>query len=135
MYTGAMRIAAPTPRPPHMRAATNTAKRVENAAAREDARNNTAVSSSTLLRPKRSLKAPAAKLPAIAPQPRQLTAQPSLRLPAEPGRPKYSRMQGTGPIDVAPAPRELNCATHTPPPPNDESGRSSLQPVSGMLRA
>src|SRR5580658_3022238 len=97
MYTGAVRIAAPTPRPPHSRATTNSAKRVENAAAKEDARNNTAVSSSTLLRPKRSLKDPAAKLPAIAPQPRQLTAQPSLRLPAEPWRPKYSRMKGTAP--------------------------------------
>src|ERR1700693_5310822 len=94
MYTGAVRIAAPTPRPPHIRAATNSAKRVENAAAKEDARNNTAVSSSTLLRPKRSLKDPAAKLPAIAPQPRQLTAQPSLRLPAEACRPENSRMKG-----------------------------------------
>src|SRR5579863_2655694 len=97
MYTGAVRIAAPTPRPPQMRAATNSAKRVENAAAKEEARNNTAVSSSTLLRPKRSLRGPAARLPAIAPQPRQLTAQPSLRLPAEPWRPKYSRMKGTAP--------------------------------------
>src|SRR5450755_4480760 len=92
-----MRIAAPTPRPPQIRAATNTAKRVESAAVKEEARNNTAVSKSTLLRPKRSLKNPAAKLPAIAPQPRQLTAQPSLRLPPEPCRPKYSRMKGTAP--------------------------------------
>src|ERR1700676_2366041 len=88
MYTGAVRIAAPTARPPQIRAATNTAKRVDNAAVREDARNNTAVSSSTLLRPKRSLNLPAARFPAIAPQPRQLTAQPSLRPPAEPPRPK-----------------------------------------------
>src|SRR6266436_4117398 len=74
-----MRIAAPTPRPPQIRAATNTVKLVDNAAVKEDARNNTAVSSSTVRRPKRSLKLPAARFPAIAPQPRQLTAQPSLR--------------------------------------------------------
>src|SRR5258708_1351727 len=102
LYTRAVRISAPTPRPPQIRAATNTAKRVENAAVKEDARNNTAVSSNTLLRPKRSLKLPAARFPAIAPQPRQLTAQPSLKLPAAPPRPQYARTNVTSP-QITPA--------------------------------
>src|ERR1700682_320922 len=123
MYTGAVRMAAPTARPPQIRAATHTAKRVDNAAVREDARNNTAVSSSTLLRPKRSLNLPAARFPAIAPQPRQLTAQPSLRLPAEPPRPKESRTKGTAPeMTVASNP------TKKPPSATVEAMRTILNP-------
>src|SRR5882672_492444 len=121
MYTGAVRIAAPTPRPPQIRAATNTQKRVDDAAVKEDARNSAAVSSRTLLRPNRSLKPPAARFPAIAPQPRQLTAQPSLRLPAEPPRPKYSRTKGTAPeMTVASNP------TRKPPSATVEAMRTVL---------
>ena len=79
IYMGAVRMAVPTPNPPQMRATTNIAKLVAKAAVNEEARNRAAASSNTVRRPKRSFRKPAARLPAIAPQPRLLTAQPNCR--------------------------------------------------------
>src|SRR6185437_6411356 len=105
MYIGAVRIAAPTASPPRMRARMNVTYECANAARSEEPRKSIAVSSSTDRRPYRSLSTPVQRLPAIAPQPRLLTAHPSARLPEAPPSPKYSRMNGTTPeITVASKP-------------------------------
>src|SRR5918995_1499640 len=100
-----MSIAAPTASPPTIRAATKVAKVVASDASSADTTNSTAAHNSTFLRPSRSLSTPANALPTRAPQPRLLTAQPSLRSPPALLSAKYSRMNGTTPeITVASKP-------------------------------
>ena len=80
-----------------MRETTKAVKFVARADSRAEAANKSAVASNTFFRPKRSLKNPATAFPPKAPQPRQLTAQPSFKSPLTPPRLKYFLMNGTVP--------------------------------------
>src|SRR5271157_1713204 len=101
-----MRMVPPTAIPPRIRDRTNTEKFPVVAESSAETVNNNAVSIRTFFRPKASLKKPASAFPPSAPQPRQLTAQPSFRSPLVPVSAKYFLMNGTAPeITVASNPK------------------------------
>src|SRR5512133_745021 len=100
-----MRIDIPTATPAMIRELTKTVKSVATADITADPPNKRPVKMSTFLRPNRSPRNPATALPAKAPHPRQLTAQPSFRSPEVPVRLKYDLIKGTTPeITVASKP-------------------------------
>ena len=99
-------MAPPTAIPPRIRDRTNTEKSPVVAESSAETVNSNAVSIRTFFRPKASLKKPASAFPPSAPQPRQLTAQPSFRSPLVPASVKYFLMNGTAPeITVASKPK------------------------------
>ena len=101
-----MRMAPPTAIPPRIRETTKMEKLSVVAESKAEKVKNNAVSIKTFFRPKASLKKPARAFPPKAPQPKQLTAQPSFRSPLVPVSPKYFLMNGTAPeITVASNPR------------------------------
>ncbi len=77
MYMGAMSNAAPTPKPPIMRATTSARNDGASAEATAETTNRSAAPISTNLRPKRSLKGPANIIASVAVRVSEATDQPS----------------------------------------------------------
>ncbi len=77
IYIGAIISAAPTPKPPIIRATTNAVNELANAEAIAETANNNAVILSTGMRPSLSLKGPATIIPKDAVSAIEATAQPN----------------------------------------------------------